>query len=129
MMLGKKFPMCMRALRIVVELIISPVCATVASYEELIEELENRAAKSKTSKLWLDCLIKPVFLKMSYVRAEREGDWPLHIFCVRSMLPYFFAAGHHHYARSSLIYLRTMENLPSDVYQRFLKGEYHLSPR
>ena len=49
--------------------------------------------------MWLDCLINPVFIMMFYVRAEHEGEWALHFNCVRAMVPHFFAAGHHHYAR------------------------------
>ena len=41
-------------------------------------------------------LVKLVFMMMMiFVRAEREGDWPLHLWAVREMLPYFFAAGHY----------------------------------
>ena len=74
MMIRKKFPMSMRALRIVVEMILAPVIANVRCYDDLMEVLEQMAAESKTCKLWLDCLIKPVFIMMSYVRAEREGE-------------------------------------------------------
>lgn len=49
-------------------------------YGDLKDALEDRAKPSKTSKLWLD------FLTMSYVRAEREGDWHLHVFSVRAMI-------------------------------------------
>ena len=49
--------------------------------DNLIAELEERALKSKTCKLWLDCLVKPVLLMMAYVRAERERDWLLHVHC------------------------------------------------
>jgi hypothetical protein len=41
--------------------------------------LEEKSAKSKTVKLWVDMLIKPVFIMMMFVRAERQGDWPLHL--------------------------------------------------
>ena len=41
----------------------------------------------------------------------------------RYMAPYFFAAGHNHYARSGLIYLKTVKNLPGDVLSRFLIEE------
>lgn len=97
----------------------------IKSYDDLMETLEKGASRSKTFKIWLDCLIKPVFIMMAYVWAEREGEWPLHVKCVRAMMPYFFASGHHNYARSALIYLRTNENLPDDVLSHFLKG-YHV---
>ncbi len=45
--------------------------------EELMALLENIAAESKTSKLWIDVLIKPVLIMMKFIRAEREGDLPL----------------------------------------------------
>ena len=58
---------------------------------------------------------------MTYIRAEREGDWLLHVYCVKAMMPYFFAAGHQNYARLGLVYLRTIENLPENY---FLKGKH-----
>ena len=36
---------------------------------------------------------------MLYIRAEREGDWPLHMEAVKQMLPYLYASGHVNYAR------------------------------
>ena len=96
MLAGKKFPMCMRALRMVAEVILEPVLKEleVGCYDTFIGRLEEKAERSKTCRLWLDCLIKPVLLMMAYVRAEREGEWLLHVQCVKSMMPYFFAAGH-----------------------------------
>ena len=70
---------------------------------DLMQILETEASKSQTTKLWVDVLIKPVLLTM-FVRAEREGDWPLHLATYKQMLPYFFVAG--------LCYLREMERLP-----------------
>lgn len=40
------------------------------------------------------------------------------------MIPYFFAAGHQNYARSSLVYQRAIENLPKSTLAYFLKGEH-----
>ena len=39
---------------------------------------------------------------MLYIRAEREGDWPLHLEAVKQMMPYFYASGHVNYARYRL---------------------------
>ena len=36
---------------------------------------------------------------MLIVQAEREGDWLLHMYALKRMVPYFFSAGHWHYAR------------------------------
>ena len=61
---------------------------------------------------------------MLYVRAEREGDWPLHLWAVKLMMPYFFASRHVNYARCGLYYLRSMEVLPEEVLQHFMKGDH-----
>ena len=72
--------------------------------------------------LSVECLIKPVLLMMLYVRAEWEADWPLHLYVVKEMLPYFFAVGHQNYARYGTYYLRSMEKLPKNVLVHFIKG-------
>jgi hypothetical protein len=89
--------------------------------DELIEFLEERA---KQSEAGLDVLIKPVFIMMSFIRAEREWDWLLHLASIRQMMPYIFAAGHTSNARYGLYYLRSMENLPPHILDYFMKGEY-----
>ena len=101
MLLGKKFPQNVRALRLVAEELLRKVMIynDINCVEDLQSVLENLAMRSKTSKLWVDGLIKPVFIMMRFIRAEREGDWPLHIATFKEMLPYYFAAGHIHYAR------------------------------
>ncbi|KAH3691989.1 hypothetical protein DPMN_191404 [Dreissena polymorpha] len=86
--------------------------------------LDNTASASRTSKLWVDCLIKAVFLIMMYVRAKREGDLPLHLTSVKLMLPYFFAAAHPNYARFFLYYLRSPEKMSESAQEKFLKGEH-----
>jgi len=57
------------------------------------------ASKSQTTSAWVVNLIKPVLIMMQFVRAEREGDWPLHLAAVTAMMPYFFAISHFNYAR------------------------------
>ena len=126
MLTGKKFPQNVRALRMVAEEVLRRVhdFNILESKGDLIYVLENIAKRSKTAKLWVDMLIKPVFLIMNFVRAEREADWLLHLQACKLMLPYFFAAGHVHYARYGLCYLRAMEALPEEVLDRFMKGEH-----
>ena len=61
---------------------------------------------------------------MKYIQAERESDWPLHVAVVRDMIPLFFAASHLNYARYGLYYLHTIEQLPREVRDHFLKGKH-----
>ena len=88
MLTGKKFPQNIRAMRLVSEELLRNIInrGDVMSMEDLLAHLDAAARKSKTSKLWVDCFIKPVFLMMLYVWAERESDWPLHLVAVKRML-------------------------------------------
>ena len=56
----------------------------------------NTVMYSFSTKLWVDCLIKPVFVILKYIRAERKADWVLHLVhldTVKDTVPLFFAAG------------------------------------
>lgn len=124
MLTGKKFPQCVRALRMVVEELLRDVIPASESFDELMVDLEERAGRSRTSMMWLTNLIKPVLIMMQFVRAEREGDWPLHLAAVAAMIPYFFASAHFNYARYGLYYLRSMEALSAEVLSEFMKGNH-----
>ncbi|MES9884531.1 MAG: hypothetical protein ABW185_27110 [Sedimenticola sp.] len=129
MLSGKKFPQNVRALRMVVEDLLRGEMMDVTGYDELIVALEGKAEESRTTKLWVENLIKPVLLMMIFVRAEREADWALHLWAVAEMLPYFFAASHHNYARYGLYYLRSMQRLPGEVVDEFLQGNHVMRHR
>ena len=95
--------------------------------EVLMKALDQIASESRTVKLWVEILVKPVLLMMTYVRAEREGGWLLHLTTFKKMLPYYFAAGHVNYARYGLYYLRSMEKRPPHVERLFLLKGQHVS--
>ena len=124
LLIGNKFPQNVRALRLVAEEILRDVIGDTNSIENLTETLDSLSERSRTAKLWVDCLIKPVLIMIMFVRAEREADWLLHLFAVQQMLPYFFAASHNYYARYGLYYLRSMEKLPEEVLKEFLQGHH-----
>ena len=92
--------------------------------DELNKELSAISAKGKTAQLWIDCLIKPVFVIMKYIPAQCEANRALQLNAVKEMIPLFFAAGHTHYAQYALYYLRTMETLPAKVYKHFKAHEH-----
>ena len=100
------------------------VIETVNSNDDSMLLLERKASNSRTSKIWIENVIKPVLIMMLFVRAEREADWPLHLWAVKEIIPYVFAAVHVSYARYGLYYLRTMERLPTELVTRCLKGEH-----
>ena len=81
-------------------------------------------ATSRTAKLW-SMYMKMVDILKKYIRAERTGNWNLHLEATIDMLPYFAAAGHNSYLKSSLLYLQKMSELQHDhpsVYHHFMNG-------
>ena len=60
-----------------------------------------------------------------YIRAERTGNWELHLQTLSEMLPFLAASGHNNYTKSVWIYLQQMSHLQEDhpeVYKHFRKG-------
>ena len=66
---------------------------------------------------------------MLFVRAEREGDFLLHLHACEKMLIFFFTTGHVNYARYGLCYIISMLKLPPSILRHFLKGEHALRHR
>ena len=115
MLSGKKYPHNVRPLRLLTEELLRPVFQeyTLTCMADLQQILEDMASRSRTSKLWIDCVIKPVLLMQRYIRAERQSDWALHLSAVHEMLPYFYAAGQD--MLFTIYYLQTMQNLPQGL--------------
>ena len=44
-------------------------------------------------------------LLRQFLKAERTGNWHLHLKTLQAMLPYFAAAGHNLYTKSVYIYI------------------------
>ena len=106
----------------------------VAESQELIR-LQNclvkykalLAEKSPTAKLSLQYIEYIETLKL-FLRAERTGDWNLHLVSVGKMINLFAATGHINYAKSSHLYLQLMYQLPTDhpwLYHCFIDQGFH----
>ena len=76
----------------VAEKLLRPILAknVVQTFTELESYVHVALQKSRTTKLWVNCLIKPLFIWMQFVQTERECDWPLYLYAVEKMLPYCF---------------------------------------
>ena len=88
----------------------------------LSTRLSEVCSSGRTKKLWVQYFKLVAIIRM-FIRAERCGDWQLHVHSVWLMIPYLHAAGHLHYARSAQVYLQEMLNLGNsmapDEYDRF----------
>ena len=94
------------------------------SFQLLAHFLDTCSSKSMLPKHWVDNLIILILLIVMYVRAEREGNFSLHLHACYKMMPHFFAAGHLNYARYGLCYLRTLNKLPAIALKQFLQDEH-----
>lgn len=94
--------------------------------DDLEKELDRRSEMSRTTKLWVNVVIRPLFIIMLYLRASHDSDWLLHVKATEMMLPYMFAAHKHNYSRYGLYYVRSMARLPTDILDQFCKGQQSL---
>ncbi len=99
MLNGKAWPKALRGFRMVVTALLKNTIDSGKRTLDEIGDILESTRSSKTSRLWVDCFIHPVILAHMFIRAEREGKYGLHMYCLTRMLPYFFAAGHWNYAR------------------------------
>ena len=98
--------------------------------EDRLQMSKNDLARSRTARLWLLYLEMLSVLKQ-FIKAEREGNWDLHLHSMSRMLPFFAASGHNLYTKSVYIYLQNMENLSithPNVHRLFQKG-FHVIRR
>lgn len=89
----------------------------------LTEFRRHGCAASPTFQYWL-MFMDAVQVLLSNIRAEREGDWPLHLATQLAMVPYYFSANRTNYARWTPVYLLDMARLPSEVAEAFSSGEF-----
>lgn len=62
----------------------------IAKFKTALDKIE---ANGPTSKLWVQYFRMNVLMKQ-FIKAERMGDWELHLTTVGKMLPFFHSAGH-----------------------------------
>ncbi len=78
---------------------------------ELAEKREAQK-RNRITTLWIQYM-RTVAILTKFIKAERTGNWNLHLQAVLDMLPYFAASGQNLYAKSSYLYLQSMLSLPS----------------
>ena len=125
MLNGKAWPKALRGLRMVVTGLLKEFVVSGANSRDTLHEELEMARGSKTGRLWVDCLIYPVSIAHLFIRAEREGNYVLHMYCLTRMVPYFFAAGHWNYARYITWHLiEFATQLDHEALAMFHKGQH-----
>lgn len=72
--------------------------------------MKTKSASNRTMAYWL-LYIEMVQVVLLFIRATRENNCQLHLYAVRSMLPWFFAADRVNYSRYGSIYWLEMISL------------------
>ncbi len=102
----------------------------VKAVENAMEPFIKEGKKcSGTFVLWNDYL-DMIGLLLNFIRAERDGNWPLHLDCTAGMIPHMCAFDRLNYFRWLLIYLIDMYLLPIKapaVHSEFMAGHHAIS--
>jgi len=100
-------------------------------FEKMKTNLETIKSKlksmSRTAKYWIQYMEYMQVLK-DFIRAERTGNWYLHIQSVAKMVNLFAGTGHINYAKCARLYLQQMLELEAKfpwVYGKFAIEGYH----
>ena len=86
-------------------------------------------AKSKLFSFWEE-YIDMVMILLQFIKAERTGNWNLHLSSTAAMIPHFFAMDRTNYARWMPIYLADMHKLEvrhPKVFKEFSAGNHSVS--
>ena len=110
------------------EVTVQEVCLS-RCLDDIQKKLETQMSQltvKRTSKLWLQYMQMVDILRL-FIKAERTGDWMLHLRSLQEMLPFFAASGHNLYAKSAYIYIQQMVQLADkhpDVFTFFMSGHH-----
>ena len=77
----------------------------ISSLQDKLELFHHELASSNISQLWFQ-YIEMVSIVCKSIKAQRTGNWLLHLEAVSEMLPFFAASGHYLYAKSAYLYLQ-----------------------
>ena len=115
-------------LKSLAEKALSGICETNFDENVILLRVSEALGKRKlalkdgrTAQLWIQYTYLVDILRR-FIRADRLGDWQLHLSTLEEMLPWFAASGHFLYAKTAWVYLQDMSQLrinhPS-VYKNF----------
>lgn len=105
-----------------IESVVKSTCVEQMKFK--MQKAISKMKESRTAQLWLQYIELLDILK-AFIKAERTGDWNLHLQSLLEMLPFFAATGHNAYAKSSYIYLNKMLALSithPNVHSMFMEG-------
>ncbi|KAF4531292.1 hypothetical protein B566_EDAN016861 [Ephemera danica] len=106
-----------KAKEIVEHLMENKILSSDICYTNTLSKLSDVSQKKRTSKLWSQYFHMVTLIRL-FIRSERTGDWKLHMYCVRKMLPFLAAAGHLNYTKCAYLYYQSMQGLQSKMSEK-----------
>ena len=91
-----------------------------------LQEFDSSQKNCSSFTYWQHYM-EMVAILLGFIRAEREGNWEMHLELLSRMLPYFALYDHTNYARWGPVYLVDMRNLVTtapEVHNEFMAGRF-----
>lgn len=91
-----------------------------------IERFEQQFSEEPNYKHWTNYM-DMVEILLGFIRANRDGNWQLHLDSFAAMLPWMSIYDHTNYARWGPVHLAEMKCLPltaPEVYEEFMAGHF-----
>ena len=98
---------------------------------KMTEEFDKEFAGIPNFVLWRTYM-KMVETMLEFIRANRDGDWHLHLNSFAAMLPWMTIYDHTNYARWEPVYLAEMKGLETshqELYEEFMNGNFVVKKR
>ena len=92
----------------------------------MMDEFDHTLEHAANFTLWRSYM-RMVETLLDFIRANREGNWPLHLDSFSEMLPWMTIYDHTNYARWDTVYLSEMKGLKKSqplVYEEFMNGNF-----
>ena len=97
--------------------------------EEFSKYNQKKEGSSKLCQFWNN-YVGMVQLLLQFIRAERTGNWHLHLSTTAAMIPHFFSMDRPNYSRWLPVYIADMQQLDKThprVYEEFMRGNHTIS--
>ena len=121
--------------KLINDVIIGEASANDIENDSLVWGLMNKLThfrkihiNSKTAQLWFQ-YIDIISIVCKSIKAQRIGNWLLHLEALIDMLPFFAASGHYLYLKSARLYLQSMYELETTnltVFDHFKDNGFHV---
>ena len=105
------------------------VVLSLPEFEELANLYEQYCKDENDGplKMFWNSYLEMVATLLCLIRATREGNWELHLECIKAVLPWFFAYDHTNYVRYLPVYLVHMLEPPDthpEAYSMLSQGDF-----